>query len=110
MYKYRAEVLKWVDGDTLVLEMDLGFYVKRTERIRLARIDTPEMLDETPFQVRQAKHARMVARKFCPHGSTVTVKTFKSKRDRYARYIAEVSFQGQNLSDYLLEQGVGEVV
>jgi len=107
MYVYQAEVLDWVDGDTVLVEIDLGFYVKRTERLRLARIDTPEMRDETPFQVRKAKHARMVAKKFCPVGSTVTVETFKYKRDMYARYLAEVSFKGQNLSDYLLERGVG---
>ncbi len=107
MYKYQAKVLDWVDGDTVVVEIDLGFYVKRTERLRLARIDTPEMRDDVPYQIRLAKHARMVAKKFCPHGSTVTVETFKSKRDMYARYIAEVSFEGRNMSDYLLSEGVG---
>ena len=91
-------------------EIDLGFYVKRTERLRLARINTPEMRDDVPYQIRLAKHARMVAKKFCPVGSTVMVETFKSKRDMYARYIAEVSFEGQNLSDYLLSEGVGVVV
>lgn len=110
MYTYRAEVLDWVDGDTLVVEIDLGFYVKRTERLRLMRIDTPEMRDDTPFQIRKAKHARMVAKRFCPVGSTVMVETFKNRRDKYARYLAEVSFEGQNVSDYLLREGVGEAL
>lgn len=108
MYAYKAKLERWVDGDTLILEIDLGFYVKRTERIRLARIDTPEMNSEVCFQIRKAKHARMVGRKFCPEGSTVEIQTFKIKKDRYARYIAEVHFEGKNLSDYLLEQNVAE--
>lgn len=107
MYSYRATVLDWVDGDTLVVEIDLGFYVKRTERIRLMRINTPEMRSEIPYHIRKAKHARMVAKKFCPEGSTVKLETFKNKRDMYARYLAEVYFEGQNVSDYLLGEGVG---
>lgn len=107
MYTYHAEVLDWVDGDTLVVEIDLGFYVKRTERIRLMRLDTPEINDATPYQVRKAKHARMVAKKFCPVGSTVKLETFKNKRDMYARYLAEVYFENQNVSDYLLKKNVG---
>ena len=43
MYEYKAKVKKWVDGYTLLLEIDLGFFVTREERIRLARINTPEL-------------------------------------------------------------------
>lgn len=110
MYSYQAKLTKWVDGDTLVLEIDLGFYVKRIERIRLARINTPEMRSDVKREIIRAKHARMVGKKFCPEGSPVEIQTFKMKKDLYARYVAEVSFEGQNLSDYLLGMGVGEAV
>jgi len=110
MYEYKAKVKKWVDGDTLLLEIDLGFFVTREERIRLARINTPELNSLVPYQLRRAKHARAVAKKFCPLGSRVTVKTKKSQRDMYARYIGEVYFQGRNISDYLLEKKVAKVL
>ncbi len=110
MYSYQAEVIKWVDGDTLVLEIDLGFHIKRIERIRLARINTPEMRSEIPFRRRKARHARMAGKKFCPNGSIVEINTFKIKIDMYARYIAEVTFEDKNLSDYLIEQGVAEAM
>ncbi len=110
MYTYRGTLTRWVDGDTAIIEIDLGFYTKRTERIRLARINTPETRDHRLTKRREAVHAKMVAKKICPHGSTVTVRTFKSKRDMYARYIAEVTFQGVNISDYLLEQGVAKAI
>lgn len=109
MYAYEAKLERWIDGDTLILEIDLGFYVKRIERIRLARINTPEMNSDVKREVLRAKHAKMIGKKFCPEGSIVEIQTFKMKKDMYARYIAEVTFEGKNLSDYLLETGVAEV-
>lgn len=109
MYSYHAKLVDWVDGDTLVLEIDLGFYTKRIERIRLARINTSEMRSDVKIERRRARHARMVGRKFCPEGSMVEIQTFKMKKDMYARYIAEVTFEGENLSDYLLEEGVAKL-
>jgi micrococcal nuclease len=43
MYEYHVKkVLKIVDGDTIDVEIDLGFSVSFTQRVRLAGIDTPE--------------------------------------------------------------------
>ena len=67
------------------------------------------MDSEVAYRVRKAKSARSKAKKFCPEGAAVTIRTTKEKRDRYARYIAEVFYKGQNLSDYLLELGVVKV-
>ena len=43
MYEYGAKILKVVDGDTVDIDIDLGFGVwLRDERVRLYGIDTPE--------------------------------------------------------------------
>jgi len=43
MYEYRVKkVLKIVDGDTIDVDIDLGFDISFTSRVRLAGIDTPE--------------------------------------------------------------------
>lgn len=43
MYKYKVEVTRVVDGDTIDVDIDLGFGVwLRGERVRLMGIDTPE--------------------------------------------------------------------
>ena len=43
MYEYRIKnVVRVVDGDTVDVEIDLGFSLTKKERIRLAGIDTPE--------------------------------------------------------------------
>ena len=42
-YLYRAVVVRVVDGDTIDVDIDLGFYVWiRKQRIRLIGIDAPE--------------------------------------------------------------------
>jgi len=43
MYEYNVKkVLKVVDGDTIDVDIDLGFDISLTKRVRLAGIDTPE--------------------------------------------------------------------
>lgn len=42
MYQYKARLVKVVDGDTVDLAIDLGFYLVATVRCRLLGINTPE--------------------------------------------------------------------
>ena len=43
MYEYRAKILRVVDGDTVDVDIDLGFgIVLANERVRIMGIDTPE--------------------------------------------------------------------
>ena len=43
MYIYSAHVTKVIDGDTIEIDLDLGFGVwYRNQRVRLNGIDTPE--------------------------------------------------------------------
>lgn len=43
MYVYSCKVLNVVDGDTIDIELDLGFHIKMKERVRLLNVDTPEV-------------------------------------------------------------------
>ncbi len=106
MYQYKATIVRWVDGDTVIVDIDLGFFCVRQERLRLARISAHELNSETLYGRRRALSARHHADRMCPVGSVVVVETSKSKRDRYARYIAEIIFEGKNISDELLAQKV----
>ena len=42
MYNYNAKCTRVVDGDTIDAEIDLGFDIKVTKRIRLGGINAPE--------------------------------------------------------------------
>ena len=41
-YRYKCEVQRCVDGDTVDADLDLGFHMTARIRFRLAGIDTPE--------------------------------------------------------------------
>lgn len=43
MYTYRADMLRVVDGDTIELEIDLGFRVKWRSTVRISKINAPEL-------------------------------------------------------------------
>ena len=102
MYQYKAKIDRWVDGDTVLVTVDLGFYAKHVARLRLARIDAHELNGETKYKRRMARSARFQADQMCPVGSEVIIETSKTKRDMYARYITEIIFEGKNISDELL--------
>jgi len=97
-YEYRALLLRWIDGDTLLVRLDLGFNCSREERIRLAGINAWELNSNSTYQRRIARSVRFRARKMCPENSFLFLKSNKNpKKDMYARYIAEVYFFDENL-------------
>ena len=61
MYEYRAKILKVIDGDTVDVDIDLGFGVVLTdERVRMMGIDTPESrtrdkVEKTPGKASKAR-------------------------------------------------------
>lgn len=81
-FLYRAEVHSVVDGDTLELDIDLGFHVFRRQRIRLASLNCP---DVRTTKGRAAKHFVTEQVLAAP---MLVVKT--NRADIYGRYVAHV--------------------
>ena len=103
MYKYKAKVVRWVDGDTLLCLIDLGFYTHKEERLRLARIDTPELRGAEKERGKEVK--RIVTERY-PKDTIIEVDS--KKRDNYGRFIAELYFEGQSINQWLLDNGHAE--
>jgi micrococcal nuclease len=106
-YTYKAKVINVVDGDTIDVELDAGFRARLTLRLRLSRIDTPEM--NKPDE----KVAAVTAKNFVINrtiGKDVVVLTKKS--DAFGRYLAEVYYMdGEeqiNLNDELIKTGLAK--
>lgn len=95
MYQYRAVVENVVDGDTIDVSVDLGFKVGTRQRVRLARIDTPE----------RGHLGYAAARDFVRDvvlNKTVTIKT--DKVSKWGYYLADITLEdGRNLSDTLMQ-------
>lgn len=73
----RYEVVRIVDGDTLMIRME-----GRAERVRLRRLNAPELDEEGGPEAKAALEERF------PVGSRVRVQPFA--RDRWGRLVAEV--------------------
>jgi len=60
MYRYRVEVTRVVDGDTVDVDVDLGFGMTyKKQRVRMVEIDTPESRTrdlEEKFYGKQSKY------------------------------------------------------
>jgi len=98
MYQYRAAVLKVVDGDTVHLDVELGFDVRRRDSFRLFGINAPEM--STPEGV-AAKDWLIEALK--PGLDMVT--THKDDREKFGRYLGTLWVKGKNLNEAMIEAG-----
>jgi micrococcal nuclease len=107
MYDYRAQVVRWVDGDTVDLLVDLGFTVQVRQRFRLLGIDTPEVNRKASREA--GKAATAFAAGLAPVGAEVLVRSYKT--GKFGRWLAEVlPLDGdgeplQSVNDALLQAG-----
>ena len=91
MYEYRATLLKIVDGDTVDVDIDLGFGVVLTnQRIRLYGIDTPESRTR---DLEEKKCGKLAAKYIEDHIKVSSSFTLRSKLDgkgKYGRILGEL--------------------
>ena len=105
MYEYKATVKRIIDGDSLVLDIDLGFYMFMNEtKIRLYGLDTPEMTSEDPLLRLQAIMATRYLFDNLKIGDKVTIKTVLDKREKYGRLLATIiTNDGLNINEGLIQ-------
>ena len=110
MYEYRARVLKVIDGDTVDVDIDLGFGVVLTdERVRIMGIDTPE--SRTRDKVEKKFGLASKARLKELLGKTAILKTQINKngedmKGKFGRILGDfVSVDGRMVTDILVEEG-----
>jgi micrococcal nuclease len=101
VYEYTATIIKVVDGDTVHLDVDLGFDIKRKDSFRLMGINAPEM--KTPEGIVSRNHLCELLN--WPANSAVVVTTHKDQREKYGRYLATLFIDGKNINDAMVEAG-----
>lgn len=100
MFQYKAVIERIVDGDTLKVLIDLGFYMHHETTIRLARINAPEVLNWGAEGI--VDPARAFIEKNCGVGSIVVLDV--KKTEKFGRWLAEVLYrQGAVNHNQILE-------
>jgi len=104
-YLYHATYLANYDGDTIDLNVDLGFNINVTIRVRLLGVDTPELRGVDEAEKTRGQRAKDFTCQFLS-GEDVIVKTYKDKKGKYGRWLAELWVGQRSLGDALQEAGL----
>ena len=99
MYEYRARVIKVVDGDTVDVDIDLGFGVwLKDERVRIMGIDTPESRTRDKVEKKFGLAAKARLKELLGAKPILKTQVGKGGEDMKGKF-------GRILGDFLTEDG-----
>ena len=105
MYEYKAKIRRFVDGDTVDVDIDLGFgMILSKQRIRLYGIDTPESRTRDKEEKFYGKLAAQFLKDQCKKGSCITLRTYLDKKGKYGRILGEIIVDDVNINQLMVEQ------
>lgn len=109
MYEYRVKkVLKIVDGDTIDVDLDLGFDISFTQRVRLAGIDTPESRTTDKYEKALGLEVKDKLKHSIEAAKTVVIKTEKpDSTEKYGRILGWIFLDGNpvSINQTLIDEG-----
>lgn len=91
-YHYNAKVLRILDGDTVDVELDLGFNTFTKQRLRMRGYDAPE-------RTQPGYELATTYFKNCLQGKSIIVHTVK--RDSFGRWLAWIYVDDQDVSSLM---------
>jgi len=108
-YIYRIKsVTKVVDGDTIDADIDLGFDISLTKRIRFAGIDTPESRTTNLKEKALGLESKEWLKKALEGAKDILIKTEKpDSTEKYGRIIGHLFINGQetSLNNQMIDEG-----
>ena len=107
MYEYNCRVNKVLDGDTVDVDLDLGFnIILANQRVRLAGVDTPESRTANKEEKPRGLLSKKKLSEKLPVGSWNKIRTTKSDNndDKFGRILGEIILSdGVNVNAWLIE-------
>jgi len=108
MYEYRVKVVKIVDGDTVDVDIDLGFGVwLKKERIRMFGIDTPESRTRDLDEKKYGLMAKDYITRLLDDEGGIVLKTHKDAEGKYGRILGELwrttDFADTSINDLMIK-------
>lgn len=109
MYEYRVKnVTKVVDGDTIDVDIDLGFNISYSQRVRLAGIDAPESRTSDKFEKALGIESKDYLKNKLKDVKLIVIKTEKpNSSEKYGRILGWLYIDGNTISvnDQMIEDG-----
>jgi micrococcal nuclease len=108
-YIYRIRSIhKVVDGDTIDADIDLGFDISLTKRIRLAGVDTPESRTADANEKKYGLESKEWLKKRCENAKDILIKTeLPDSTEKYGRIIGHLFINGEetSLNNQMIAEG-----
>jgi micrococcal nuclease len=109
MYEYRVKsVIAVVDGDTIDVDIDLGFDISITKRVRLAGIDTPESRTTDKAEKVLGLEVKELLKKKLKEAKQIVIRTEKpDSTEKYGRVLGWLYLDGdgQSVNNALVASG-----
>ena len=110
MHEYKCKIVRVIDGDTVDVDIDLGFGMWiHNERVRIMGIDTPESRTSNDIEKKFGLAAKSRLQELL--GETAILKTQVSKKGedmkgKFGRILGNFATEdGRNCADILCEEG-----
>jgi len=109
MYEYRCNVVKIIDGDTVDVDIDLGFGVwMRKQRIRMYGIDTPESRTRDLEEKKYGLAAKDFLTGMLDDEGGIVLRTHKDGKGKFGRILGELwrttNYADQSINEYMIEK------
>ena len=105
MYEYKCKIVKVIDGDTVDVDIDLGFGVwLHKERIRLYGIDTPESRTRDLDEKARGKMAAKFLKDHIKKAKLVKVKTKLDKKGKFGRVLGSIIADDTDLNEQMIKK------
>jgi micrococcal nuclease len=111
MYDYKAKIRRVIDGDTVDVDIDLGFGIwLKDQRIRINGIDTPESRTRDKVEKVFGNASKEFVKKYLPIGSiqvllTTVDKSGDDKRGKFGRILGDFQIEKTKLTNIMLSEG-----
>ena len=110
-YRYDARLVRVIDGDTVDLDVDLGFGFTKRDRFRLYGINTPELRASDPEERERGYAAkRHLQAMFDQSKPVFVVFTHKDKQGKYGRYLVTIFLTPNSDSELFVATVAGVAV
>ena len=111
MYEYKSKILRVVDGDTVDVDIDLGFGVwLHKERVRIMGIDTPESRTRDKVEKKFGLASKARLKELMPIGSIQVLKTQidksgEDKKGKFGRILGDFMIDTKLVTDIMISEG-----